>query len=407
MPFAAQRRRIFQGKRQSYLTLPPYLQNAPPQVFEGFETFADWSAPLSGSSIADNTTEFSQGSHALKLTTGGGNNCRAVKTVSALSMPALGDFWSIDLFPNTNALQVRISLYTSAARTRGFSLVVNSSQVGAWGRYQITKAQWLAGALGGAQWTEAINQIEVEALRTADGQEITIDNWCWGLAPVGAVLWGFHEGSSNFYTQAFPIMRDRGFRGTLAPSTGTIGAGGSYTWAQQQEMLDAGWGLANHTRDHLPSTTIADYQTDGQNGIDDFTAHGLSSTFFVVAGGITLSIADQLTVLNNLGQVANYGVPGNNTNFMPFPQAFMLRYRDGDTPSLATLKAHADALVQPGTAGFVIYYSHGIGGANTARATLEGIMDYYAQIRLPVITAQEFVALQAGNAVTIPVPWAA
>ena len=80
--------------------------------------------------------------------------------------------------------------------------------------------------------------------------------------PPKPVLITFDDGYLNNYTEAFPIMRDFGFRATLYVVVGTIAGDNRWhdpasetripmiTWPQLRELQKAGWEIGSHTMNH-------------------------------------------------------------------------------------------------------------------------------------------------------------
>jgi peptidoglycan/xylan/chitin deacetylase (PgdA/CDA1 family) len=80
--------------------------------------------------------------------------------------------------------------------------------------------------------------------------------------PPKPVLITFDDGYLNNYTEAFPILRDFGFRATLYVVVQTIGWDNRWhdpasetripmiTWPQLKELQKAGWEIGSHTMNH-------------------------------------------------------------------------------------------------------------------------------------------------------------
>lgn len=80
--------------------------------------------------------------------------------------------------------------------------------------------------------------------------------------PVNPVLITFDDGYLNNYENAFPILRDFGFRATLFVVVQTVGWDNRWhdpksetripmvSWAQLKELQKAGWEIGSHTMNH-------------------------------------------------------------------------------------------------------------------------------------------------------------
>lgn len=67
----------------------------------------------------------------------------------------------------------------------------------------------------------------------------------------------FDDAFSTVYTDAFPLMKERGLVGSVAIISSLIGTSGYMTVAQVNELFNAGWDVINHTHRHLPAATMA------------------------------------------------------------------------------------------------------------------------------------------------------
>jgi peptidoglycan/xylan/chitin deacetylase (PgdA/CDA1 family) len=66
--------------------------------------------------------------------------------------------------------------------------------------------------------------------------------------PVVAI--GFDDQYSSIYTTAWPLMQARGMVGTMYVQPQAVGASGRMTWAQLQELANAGWTIGSHPMNH-------------------------------------------------------------------------------------------------------------------------------------------------------------
>lgn len=77
--------------------------------------------------------------------------------------------------------------------------------------------------------------------------------------PEKPVLITFDDGYKDNYTNAFPIMKKYGMKGTIFVVTGFLGVYDNYlTWDQAKELLEAGFNIESHTYSHKSMTEASD-----------------------------------------------------------------------------------------------------------------------------------------------------
>lgn len=68
-------------------------------------------------------------------------------------------------------------------------------------------------------------------------------------------IW-FDDGWKTMYTGAFPVMKDKGFKGILSVVSSYVGSPAFCSEAELSELYDSGWDLVNHTDEHQDLTKI-------------------------------------------------------------------------------------------------------------------------------------------------------
>jgi peptidoglycan/xylan/chitin deacetylase (PgdA/CDA1 family) len=99
------------------------------------------------------------------------------------------------------------------------------------------------------------------------------------VVPAKTVLLTFDDGYSDFYTNAFPILKKYNLKSIMFLPTGLVGNPGYLTWAEIQEMSSSGMVLfANHTWSHKPMSAD-DKSVDMEINTADreLSDHGLNS----------------------------------------------------------------------------------------------------------------------------------
>lgn len=404
-------RNLLLYKPGRWLSIPKNLQPSQPVLVEGFETFADWTFTLATGS--DDTTRFSQGTHGLKLTSDGTSNTpTAHKTVTNLDISQAANV-ALDIYVHAVgdvARQVRIWFWTSAARTKGFLLVMPATYRERWNRVVLPQTSW--SAAGGMTVNDLVNLIEVRFMGSASGQNFTIDNWQMGLAPIprtGGVSWTFHDNHVSHYTVALPLFQRRGFKATaLTCSAGVYAPGqaGRLTLAQIQGLLGAGWSFMNHGTDHSSFTSLTQAQIETQLadcrtamltwGVPDRMTHWCCTA----GGGMNDDIYNAFIAQ---GITSGQGGAGEANIRFPHPSPLAIGYTPTTGISLATLQSQALAARDGGY--LIDYVCHDIGaGGDTTEAIIAAALDFYKQNKITVFTRENIVDWQS-DAITVRVPW--
>lgn len=69
--------------------------------------------------------------------------------------------------------------------------------------------------------------------------------------PAKTVVLTFDDGYKSFITQAWPIMRDLGFTGTVFVCTSLVGQYNYLTWDEIKDLHEEGIEIGSHTRNHI------------------------------------------------------------------------------------------------------------------------------------------------------------
>lgn len=90
------------------------------------------------------------------------------------------------------------------------------------------------------------------------------------------VCFTFDDSLTSHYEQAFQIMNDYGFCGTVYTITGKVGSPGMLNIDQMREMYEYGWEFASHTVSHEPLTeqTQSEINSEIKDSKQWLTNHG-------------------------------------------------------------------------------------------------------------------------------------
>lgn len=398
------------------LTLPAYLSTTTPALLEGFETFADWTS-LSGTP-SDDVTRFSQGTHGFKLlagVAGVGTTCTQQRLIaSTVFNGAEYDIQALDVYCHDAASVgkvARLGFFTDATRTKGFATPTSGAnalttyRVG-WNRFVVRRAQYAAS--GGALWTDAMTLLLIGLVAGAAGQAITLDNWQYNLTPVGAVCWALHDSFDNLYTLGYPEFSSRGLRGSLVFDTGRIGTASHMTWPQTTEMIGAGWTAVNHFQTHTNPAAFTQVQVEAEIDLAsaDWVANSVPTPTEFVSPGGGWSDAVRAAALNR-SMIFGHGIDEAYA-YMPNPDKINSEVREFENHTAAQIQVYLDEVRTRG--GLVIGYLHNVDAAVSASdriklSDLQTALAYCVTNQIPCITMHQAGLLNAGQAVTVQVPW--
>lgn len=102
---------------------------------------------------------------------------------------------------------------------------------------------------------------QLEALKREGYVGITLEQLHEAYAggaelPLHPVVLTFDDGYASFYSNAFPLLQQHGFPGTLFVITGSVGKPYFVTWDQVREMAAAGIEMGGHTVNHPDLTKL-------------------------------------------------------------------------------------------------------------------------------------------------------
>lgn len=115
---------------------------------------------------------------------------------------------------------------------------------------------------GGLTVTPAMLAEQVDTLKSAGYCTVSLDTLLQAMRnepvslPEKPVVLCFDDAYANVYSDAYPILKERGFSATLFVITGLVGKQGYVTWEQINELVEAGWTVGCHTARHLDLTTL-------------------------------------------------------------------------------------------------------------------------------------------------------
>lgn len=97
----------------------------------------------------------------------------------------------------------------------------------------------------------------------------------------------FDDNLESVYTNAFPIMKDYGFRGTVFTVSGYVGNHDRLSWSQLDSLYNNKWEIGGHTLNHAHLSVLtpdeAEYQVSAD--FDSLSNHGFKPVSFAFPFG--------------------------------------------------------------------------------------------------------------------------
>jgi peptidoglycan/xylan/chitin deacetylase (PgdA/CDA1 family) len=117
---------------------------------------------------------------------------------------------------------------------------------------------------GTDNWTNTMTKLRFKFTGVDGGEWLTIDGISANVTYEHRVIFTFDDGYSNTYENAFPIMEQYGFKGTVYINPSSVDTGeGHITLNQCKELYNAGWDISSHGNAHI------EYNSSTLEQIDD------------------------------------------------------------------------------------------------------------------------------------------
>ncbi|MGB9937807.1 MAG: Ig-like domain-containing protein [Methanobacterium sp.] len=227
------------------------------------------------------------------------------------------------------------------------------------------------------------------------------------VSQIPEIVITFDDGAESVYTNAYPIMKQYGIKGTVFVNPAYIGTGDNWymTLAQLQELHNAGWTIANHAYEHLDLTTLsrAAKVTQIQNGINWLNNNGFADGAYYFASPYGAYNQELLDVLSQLGvRIHRTCDEGYITN----PPANLLQLPDKEINgingyhTLDQAKSIVNGATSTNTTAFILLHEIITGTPDNWQWTLSnfnGLIQYISQTGVKTLTVNEWYNEVTGN----------
>jgi PKD repeat protein/peptidoglycan/xylan/chitin deacetylase (PgdA/CDA1 family) len=218
-----------------------------------------------------------------------------------------------------------------------------------------------------------------------------------------AILFTFDDSRASDYLIAYPIFESHGYKATYYLTTSNVdpaGTGGmdSINLTELQILYDAGWDLADHTRNHTyvfkNNLTLEDQIAQIQGGKDDLNSWGFTraSSHLAFPGGdhdsntsLAMAAAGMLTGRTTESEPLTVPLFNNDLYHLTGLRPLDPKYEAEEYPYLESLTSD----------NVVIYLLHGVDDppyAVTTNTTLKNMLNYVDSHDIPVWTITQLYA---------------
>jgi hypothetical protein len=414
----ATRKGLGAGADRAMVTLPQNLCRTPGVLYEAFSTTTGWT--VTNGTLANNTSEFKEGTQSLKLTAQAAKTVSMVKTINwDLSGVNRISFWVYihDALADYTGNIGRISIATNSGLNPKLACtLVNRICQPGWNfitcfRYGETDIAFA----GTDVWTS--NQIRLRfEFTSATGKtpSMSFGGLYVYTSHVPGVAFRFDDGDISQYT-ACKILLANGIRPLIFQIGNWIDQSYGITTAHLQELDRAGCVIANHTQTHphLNTLTLAEQQAEIAGCTATLAAIGITrgSQVFCPPYGDGDINADTYTAAVNLG-MTHIVTAGKGhiyracslPKMLPMTQPFFGGEWTTLTTPIATLLSYVDNAI---LGQYIVpFYGHVIGaGGDISIADFTTLAEYIGAKKkaglIYDITADDMYKLQT-NAIRIP-----
>ncbi|MGB9937809.1 MAG: polysaccharide deacetylase family protein [Methanobacterium sp.] len=214
----------------------------------------------------------------------------------------------------------------------------------------------------------------------------------------------FDDGAKSVYTNAYPIMKQYGIKGTVFVNTAYIGQDWYMNLTDLQELHNAGWTIANHANEHIDFTnaTLTNETKiyEIQTAIDWLKNNGFADGAYYFASPYGAYDDDLLNILSQLGVLVHRTT---DEGYVTNPPADLLKIPDKEINgvngyhTLDQAKSIVDGAISANATAFLLLHeilaeiaSGEDGDYQWTTTNFSGLIQYISQIGVKTLTVNEW-----------------
>lgn len=376
-------------------------------VWEDFATVGDFSA-ASGTLSADSTYT-KNGANSLKVVTASGARSIIKKTIDEVMVTRNQLYLNIYLpgDPATTLDYIEIQFTTAAdyLSTTNFRKQFSQQSFSdllqpGWNTIAIIPGVTSPRNIGWATtgtiaWTEAMKTLILMVMpKTGQVATVIFDSIYVEPMRVPMAFISFDDLDDSLYSAAYPLLKEKGIKGTFYANKNFTDAAGYVTTAQLATMAADGFVIANHGTAHTTNYASAAYAAilaDIQTCRDWLIGLGYDKGAYHVAyPGGNFGI-DARLAMTALGMKTGRNTSAAQCYPVGLKWDSVCSYTIGTATSLATAKGYVDAAIAAGsTVGLLFHIIDNSGGVTAwTAANLGALLDYINERKLKTVTIDE------------------
>lgn len=367
-------------------------------LIDDFETDPINYVKVGNGQISLDKNHFKSGNCSLHLSTSNSSSGITVKKTVNLDMSDLSRNSVIMVYcedPSTIS-DVHFTMSNDAYLTKKWiSPVITGSKLAVgWNALVFFREDWKP--VGGISWNDTITRLAI-SLYPKNGKtaEISVDNWVSGRHSTPSVVLTFDDGLESDYVNAWPLMKNRGIKGTFYVVSKFVGGTNTMTVSQLHDLYNNGCGISIHGTNHIHLgnlTSVQDIVDEVKPCMDWLDQNGFnrSSHFLGYPYGsynnLCFDAFKEIGIKSARGNVGYVVYPWNNIYLIPSEVC-------NNETTLDEAKSYVDYAIRNECTVFIML--HGIENVTTAEANwqtdrFQGFLDYIVQTGIKVQTHDEW-----------------
>lgn len=215
----------------------------------------------------------------------------------------------------------------------------------------------------------------------------------------GLVTLWFDDNWSSQYYNAFPIMREFGFKGVIAVITSTVCTPNYLSWPQIYRLEENGWEMVSHSKFHTCDPYVLENSPqllveETSVAKKELEEHNIFTNIFVTPCGYSAYLYPKVNKAI-LGSYSMVRIAESSINHLPLNNnPFLRSYFIDDSVPMATIKEAIENAKKE--SGWIIITFHQVGleypySLNVSKEHFREVLELVKQSGLPVVLPSQVI----------------